>query len=108
MDHDSREDGRCKRVSRHAGADWIESHRTQHVPGRHLSSVIVTRQTSGASMKLVRQNVANAGLSLPSGASIVVEVSDAVARLVALVVQLRGEETVEFGDKGCVATDCLD
>src|ERR1700756_3192156 len=98
MDHDSREDGRSKRVSRHAGAEWIESHRTQHVPGRHLPSIIVARQTTGANMKLARQDSTNAHLRLPGRASIVVKVSDAVARLVALVVQPPRGENVEVID----------
>ena len=62
----------------------------------------------GKQIDSTRQDLANAHLRLPGCASIVVEVRDVVARLVALVVQLRSEEAIELGDKGCVATDCLD
>src|SRR5260370_36143057 len=89
MDHDSREDGRSKRVSRRAGADWIKTHRTQHVPGRHLPGIVVTRQTAWVIVKLARKDIANAHLRLPRCASIIVEVGDVVARLLAPVVQLR-------------------
>src|ERR1700737_2423127 len=95
-------------VSRRTRAQRIKPYRTQHVPGGHLPSIVVTRQTAGASVKLTRQDLADAHLRLPRCASIVVEVRDVVARLVALVVQLRSEEAIELGDKGCVATDCLD
>src|SRR6266851_6920476 len=107
MDHDSREDGRSKRISRRAGADWVKPHSTQHVPGRHLPGIVVTRQTTWVIVKLARKDIANAHLRLPRCAGEIVEIRDVVARLVALVVQLRSEEAIELGDESCVATDCL-
>lgn len=52
MDHDTREQRRTYRVSGRARALLIEAHGAEHIPGRHLTGVIVTRQTSGIRSKL--------------------------------------------------------
>src|ERR1700731_5087131 len=82
-----RKDRAADLVHRTAWADRIESHRAQHIPGRGLTAIIVSRNTERPGTVPEVQQHAHTPLSLPRLPGEVVEIGDMEAGFVALRIQ---------------------
>ncbi len=94
---------RTKRVIRHAGANLVETKRTQDVPGAHLPSIVVTRKASGPIFVLSVQNRSNMLLRLLRRPGEVVQICDVMAGLVAVRVVVPRKKFVKLGFELCLA-----
>ena len=103
VDNGFRKQGRSDGVLRNAGRDLIEAKRAEHVPGRHLSGVVVAGQSTGGVLVPLIASLGHVQLRLPSCSSPVIQISNLVAGLVAVVVVAFGKQLVQFGDEGLVA-----
>src|SRR5580700_5948334 len=108
MDHDASEEWRSDGVGRRSGALRIKAHGTEHVPGGHLAGIIVARQAIGPCVELRKHDLTYSLLCFPQSTGVVVEICDAMARLISLIVEAFCEESVQLCNEISGATTRLD
>ena len=122
VDDSLAENGRTQADFILPGADIVKAQGAQYVPGGHLSAVFVAAETVGLRSIQRAEDLPYSLLCLPRLASVIVEVGDMMARLVAVGVLPDeagdvglstpsrllwcGEQAVELGHIGLIATQC--
>ena len=91
-------------IDRHTGGHLIEAERAHDIPRGYLSGVVIASQTVGSVRVIGGHYVVDMFLGLPVGARKVMEISDLMARFVAVIVMISLKEKVQFAGKGVWAT----
>ena len=112
---------RTEDVAGRHGVDRVKSHRRKHIPGRHLTAVVVAAKAFGLRQILSLDDFAHQFLRALRLAGKGIEISHVVARLIAVgilanqarhvakrAVELGGEKRVELRDEGLAAAEELD
>ena len=74
----------------------------------NLTGIVIARQTIGTCVELRQHDLAQMLLRFPRSTCVVVEVRDAMARLISLIVEIRCKEPVELADESGWSTAGLD
>ena len=86
-----------------AGTDRIEAKHGEHLPGTHLSGIVITGQSAGNITILRPQDVADQQLGLPRLASQSVKIGNVVAGLIAMPIIIGAVATSIMSEaKECV------
>ena len=86
IERDLLETGGCKHITACCRTDGIEAHRREDIPSRHLSCVIIARESSRGIIILSIENMGHTFNGLLTLANEIIEVGYLVAGLIAMPV----------------------